>query len=184
MRFLLVLPLLLLAACGASDARYLIDNAPAPEPRRLVVGSIELRDVSLPAYAEASEILVESPDGALREIDGAIWADTPQRAMTLALADHMARAGNARVAAEPWPLETPADVRAEVRITRMVARADGTFALTGSYALTSYESVIRDRIERFEITIPLAGTAPGDIAAATGEAIRKLSEDILSRLAR
>lgn len=183
MRHLLILPLLL-AACGTPAARYQITEAPAPETRRLAVGSVEVRDVSLPAYAEASEILVEDADGALREIDGAIWADTPSRAVTLALADHLGRGSNARVATEPWPLETPADARVEVRIAQMVARADGTFGLSGNYALTSFDGLIRDRIERFDIAIPLASAAPRDIATATSAAVRALADDILARLAR
>ena len=102
----LPLALLLLTACGGTDPRYLIDTAPAEvaAPVRLRVATLEVRDVSLPAYAEESQILLEGGDGALTPVKGAAWADEPVRAVTLLLADTIGRAGSATVAAEPWPL--------------------------------------------------------------------------------
>ncbi|EPX85042.1 PqiC family protein [Salipiger mucosus] len=179
------LPLaLLLAACSGAEPRYLIEAPAEVRPAPLAVASLEVRDVSLPAYAEASEILVESADGGLEPAENALWADDPMRAVTLALADRIGRASNATVAAEPWPLEEDAQAAVEVRVTDMVARASGVFELTGQYAVSSYERVVRERIERFAIAVPLVDTTPGSIADATGRAVAQLAAEITEELSR
>ncbi|MBV7410402.1 membrane integrity-associated transporter subunit PqiC [Maritimibacter sp. DP1N21-5] len=178
--------LLLLAACGGTDARFLVDPSPAAAESRIGigVGTLEVRDVSLPAYAEESEILVEDSTGALAPIKNAVWADDPVRAMTMALADTMDRQSSATVAAEPWPLETEAQAAVHVRVSEMAARADGMFHLTGQFAISSYDRVVRERIERFDITVPLADTTPGAVARATSAATGQLAGQIMKSLSR
>ena len=67
---------LALAACS-TEQRYLVDPPVAEGTARLAVRTLEVRDVSLPSYAEASEILLEDESGALTQIKGALWADDP-----------------------------------------------------------------------------------------------------------
>ncbi|WP_435311293.1 PqiC family protein [Primorskyibacter sedentarius] len=183
-RMLLPLVLLLVSACAGTEPRYLIDPPEVKTVSRLAVSSIEVREVSLPTYAEGSEILMEGEDGALMPIDNAAWADDPVRAVTLSLADQMGRASTATVAAEPWPLEEGADVSVHVRVTAMVARADGTFDLTGQYALSSFDKVVRERVARFDISIPLPANTPSGIALATSQSVTALSDQILTALRR
>lgn len=183
----LPLTLLLLTACGGTSPLYLIDTPPAAAtatPVRVRVSTLEVLEVSLPAYAEDSQILLEGGDGALTPIKGALWADEPVRAVTLLLSDHIGRRGTATVAAEPWPLETPAQAAVHVTVSEMVARASGQFDLKGQYAISSYEHILRERIKRFEISVPLVDGSPAGVAKASGQAMQQLAEDITRELSR
>lgn len=176
---------LLLAACGADNsARYLVD-APAAEAARTVrVRSIEVRDMVLPAYAAALEIAQQDETGALRNLPDTLWADEPVRGMTAALARSLDLGSSATVAAEPWPLDTPADVQLIVRVERMVAGSDGIFVLSGQYAIAAPDGAVRERLERFDIRVPLAAADAPTIAAATGQAVAAIAADIIGTLAR
>ena len=61
-RLLPIALLTVIAACGANP-RYLIAPAEPAQEQRVSVGSVEVREVSLPTYAAASEIVVEQVDG-------------------------------------------------------------------------------------------------------------------------
>ncbi len=193
-RFRPVLPLLAatalaLSACGTTPAtRYLIEAAPDEEraPVRLRERTMELRDVMLPAYGEGSQILREETAGALVAIRGAEWADGSSSAISAELARRLDLRSTANVAAEPWPLADPADLRLEVRLTRVVARADGQFQLSGQYAVASPDGRRRDFIERIDITVPMTADAAEAraVAEAYGRALEELAELILARLAR
>ena len=183
--FALVLPLL---GCG-EDARYLIASGPAEiggtsREARVRVRTIEVRDVSLPAYASASEIVVEQADGSLKPVSKSVWADDPVRGVTGALARAIDARSTATVAAEPWPLLDPADVQVEVRVDRMVARLAGGFEFTGQYAISAPSGAVRESVQRFGITVPLQGNSPAAVAQATGAAIDRLATDIVARLRR
>ncbi|MEY8828982.1 membrane integrity-associated transporter subunit PqiC [Sedimentitalea sp. XS_ASV28] len=172
----------LLAGCGETNARYLLD-APSPAQRVGVrVSTIEVRDVQLPDYASASEIVVQDEAGALLPLSSAIWADDPVRGISLALARNLDAASSATAMTEPWPLAEPPDARVDVRVERMVAQFDGQFRLSGQYAISSPDRVVRERIERFEILRPMADQTPTSVAAATSGALLTLSEQIASRL--
>lgn len=182
---LLALPLALgLTACGGNEPRFMVVAPTQSAPVKVRVSTVELREVILPAYSEDSQILAEDAKGGLVAVKGGVWADGSTTAITQELARSIDTRSSAAVAAEPWPLTDPADVRLEVRILRAVARADGQFQLTGQYALAAPEGAIRDSLERFDIATPLAGTAPGDIATAYGAALGQLSDAIIARLAR
>lgn len=168
------------AGCGDRNARYLIETpAPAAEVR-LRVATIEVREAVLPAYAAASEILAEAPDGALRPIRRAVWADDPVPGITAALARRLDERTTATAAPEPWPLPVPAAMRVDLRLDRLVARAGGTFEMAGQFALSSDQGA--GRIERFDIRVPLAGSGAAAIAAAAGAALDDLAGRIIARL--
>lgn len=194
----LLAPVLLatvLSGCGAlgggTATRYLVDTAPsaaapAPAPVRLRVSTIELRDVVLPAHGEGTQILVEGADGGLTPIPGGQWADGSARGITTELARHLDLRGTATVAAEPWPLADPAQIRVEVRIERLLARADGRFQLSGQYAVSAPDGHLREFIERFDLLAPMPeGRAPAAaVAQSYGQALSLLGDQILARLAR
>ena len=71
-----------------------------------------------------------------------------------------------------------------VRVSEMVASASGSFDLRGQFAISSYGYVVRERIEPFAVSVPLADTKPGTIAAASSAALRELSAVIVRSLAR
>ena len=173
-----------LGGCAGNSARFLIDP-PAPETRiRVPVATVELRAVSLPVYAAALEIAQQDRDGALYNIPDVLWADDPVRGITVALARSLDQASTATAAAEPWPLAEPAQARVEVRVERMLARADDVFEFSGQFAIAAPEGAVRERLVRFDILLPLSARDPQTIAAASGQAISALSVEITKALAR
>ena len=125
-----------LAGCGATSGRYLIDTPAPTQQVRVPLSTIEVRDVTLPDYVSSAEIMVQSEDGALRPVANAIWADNPVRGFTLMLARNLDTGSNAAAMTEPWPLTEPPHARVEVRVEQMVAQIDGTFRLTGQFAIS------------------------------------------------
>lgn len=183
----------LLAACGerpmlfAAPPAVLAATAAAAPGARIGVPyrSIEVREVSLPAYAEAETIFWEGAGGALVPVEGAEWADLPGRAITLDLVGVLAAVTDARVAAEPWPFELLPDARVEVRATRLAAGADGFFRIAGQYYVADLRGELdtpRDQSGRFEVAAPydVEGGAAA-IADARSRAVRDLARMIASQ---
>ena len=180
--FLSILLALSVAACGDQSVRYLLDAPAAQERVSLRVRTIEVRDVTLPDYASGSGIMIQGEDGALRPAAKAVWADDPVRAVTLSLARDLEAVSTARAAAEPWPLFDPAQVRLEVRIDRMVAQDEGTFRLAGQFSIAAPQGVVRESLNRFDISQPLSAQTPSAVAEATSAAILSLAGQIAARL--
>ncbi|HRO14003.1 MAG TPA: PqiC family protein, partial [Paracoccus sp. (in: a-proteobacteria)] len=157
------LPLLLIAAAlaGCSNplrtGRWLIDP-PVPAGRVANnLGTAELRDVSLPEYAAAGEVSWQTADGAVRSTPRNLWADKPERAFTLTLAQVISDLSGATVIAEPWPLSEPPRRRIEVRVQRALAHADGIYRLTGRYYVSNDSPGGANHARGFDIAVPLAG---------------------------
>lgn len=172
------------AGCSSNSARYLIDTPVAASKVPVRVATIEVLDVKLPAYAAALEMPLQEEGGALRNVPDTLWADDPVRGVTAALTRSLDAATNATVAAEPWPLETPPQAVLDLRVDRMLAGATGSFDFSGQYAIASPDRITRERLERFDIRIPLAATDPASIVAAEGKAIAELGSQIARSLAR
>ena len=174
MRYILIL--LVLSACGADPVRYRVP-VPQVQGRAAVdVGSLEVRDVTLPLYAALEEIFVEQEDGGLVSDTSVLWADDPQRGVTQALASTLADLTTAQVAAEPWPLEELPEARLEVRLDTMLARADGQFSIAGQYFVA--RATGSGRAGRFAIQVPYEPGSIVSIAAARGRAIDQLARQI------
>lgn len=173
--FALTLALVLAACTAPEEARFLIEPAPSAQKLRVKVGSIEVRDVSLPTYAAEPDVLAEGDDGALYPVGASLWADDPVRGFTMALVSDLSDRTNATVAGEPWPLTETAHARLDVRVTQAFAGADGQFRLTGQFAVASPDEVIREFVRRFDIRVPLQGQDSAAIAAAQSSAIGELA---------
>lgn len=174
---------LLLAACGAADEpRFRIEPEPEPARIRIAAGSIEVRDVSLPAYASEPAILAEDEDGALHVQGDSLWADDPVRGMTVALVEVLSARTSATVAAEPWPLTEPAQVRLDVRVAHLYARADGSFEMSGQFAVASPEAVVREFVRSFEIRVPIGAEGGRAVAAAQSAAVAELGRLVATAL--
>ena len=174
----LPLAFLLLAACsGDPTLRF---ATPEVDPGTRIATSfpsVEVRDVSLPTYAQAEEIAVENGDGSITLSDAYLWADDPSRAVTLELSRTLASLTGNPTAPEPWPFEAYPAARVEVRVSQMVASRSGVFRLSGQYFVVDMESRGRDRAALFDLTAPLDPEAgPNAIAAARAVVVAELAE--------
>lgn len=173
-----------LAACSGPATR--IDLAPVASSLELraLVGSAMVRTVSLPTYAAAEEISQGAEGGLIVASGDILWADDPERAVTLAVTSHLDEILNATIGPDPWPFAGLPDVSIDVRVARMLAGADGVFRLSGQYYIGGDGIDFPNRSRAFAFEVPLAGEGPGAVAAAQAQAILALSEDIARRLAR
>ncbi|AUH66365.1 hypothetical protein CX676_13815 [Paracoccus zhejiangensis] len=176
-----VLSLTLLAACSNPEktGRYLIDPPSPPVRVANQLGpTVELRDVSLPAYASGQEVSWQSADGAVRSTPDNLWADNPERAVTLTLARAISDVSGAAVIAEPWPLGEPAERRLEVRVEKALAQSDGLYRLSGRYFLADESGGGTNHARSFDISVPLANAEPQSIAVAQSTALSILAQQI------
>lgn len=165
-----------LAGCSAVPPQLVIDPQSSPLRVPARAGSVMLRDISLPAYAEAAEISIRDDDGTLIEQKGQVWADAPARAMSGSLVRNLTVITGAQVAADPWPLAGYPDVELTVRVEQMFARKDGSVTLTGYYAIRRETG--RSAIRQFDIALPPAPGATADLAQTYDVAWTKLAEQI------
>lgn len=186
--FLRTAPLLLalgLAACAAKPpAQYVLDVPSSSLRLSPLVSAIEVRTVSLPRYATADGITLQQPDQTLITVTDEVWADSPERAATLAIARNLGEITRARVAAEPWPYADPAGAMVSVTVEQFFPTSDGQVRLSGSYAIAPLASSLSDRGGRFDISAPIADAAPNALAEAYGQALLDLSQTIARRIAR
>lgn len=183
-RMLPLLIIALLAGCSGAKTQYLVEADTSELRLRSAVGSVLVNTVSLPGYAAADDISVQTPDGAVVTQKGALWADEPERATTLALARNLGAILNVTVAPQPWPLDGFADATVDVRVEQMLAGSDGQFRLTGLYFVLIETGASRNRSGRFEIAVPMASTALTDVAKAQAAAVQDLAERIARTLGR
>lgn len=177
MRYLWTISLgFVLTACSEDPVtRYSVPGAETSETIAVSARSVEIRDVSLPSYAASDELHVEDATGALTSSSAVLWADAPERAVSLELARNLLQLTRAQVASEPWPFEESAEARVEVRIERMVAGQDGLFHLSGQYFVANEEAA-RNHAHLFDVSAPYDPAAgPSAIAAARGDVILQLS---------
>jgi uncharacterized lipoprotein YmbA len=179
--FVMALPL---AACSGTDsARYLIDApAVADAQTRVSVQTVELRDVSLPTHASGTSIFLREADGGLRPLGNAEWADDPERAVTGTLAQLLDSRSSATVSAEPWPLRDGPTARLDVRVDKMLAEASGVFDITGQVAVSAVDGRPRERVERFDISVPITEMSAAGVTEAQGRALVELSDAMIGLL--
>lgn len=172
----LALPLLALAACGSPEVRVPTPE-PAPIARQAIrYPSVEVREVSLPAYAALEEIFVQAPDGTLSPAGEQLWADDPTRAVTLDLTRALTRITGARVASEPWPFDAYPAARVDVRVSDLIADPAGGVRMTGQAFIAPLDGRGRDKALLFDLTAPASlPQTPAAIAAARSALISDLA---------
>ena len=69
------------AACSATPERYAVTAPVVTDSQRIAFRAVEVRDVSLPAYAAADEITLLDETGRLTSDTAVLWADQPERAI-------------------------------------------------------------------------------------------------------
>jgi uncharacterized protein len=181
---LMILAVAGLAGCAAQPDRLALTPAASSLQLQPLMRSVMVRTVSLPTYAAAEEIALQTADGLIVADSGILWADDPQRAVTLAVTTTLAGIINATVGPEPWPFVGLPDVSVDIRVTRMIAAADGTFQLAGQYFVGGDGIDFRNTARNFDIRQPMADQSLGSIAAAQSAAVLALTEEIARNLAR
>ena len=173
--------ILLLAACGGPEFRYDAPRFDLEEKVRIVYPSLEVKEVSLPEYADASEIFVES-GGTIVAAEDAFWADDPARAITLAVSRHLSKGTYSRVAPDPWPFDDLPTAELDIRVETLLARADGAFILEAQWFAAGQDGW-SDRSGRVDLVTPYdpAG-GPAAVAAARSSAIVGLAAEIARAL--
>lgn len=171
-QFAAVAALAILAACGTTD-RIAVKPPVISETVRIGFNSVEVKEVSLPSYAAADELATQAPDGMLLT-SKILWADAPERAISLELSRNLARLTGARIAARPWPFEENASATLDVRFVELVAGTDGRYSATGQYFVGVVEGRERDGLFDLSVAYDPEG-APASIAQARGQIILDLA---------
>mgnify|MGYP001804069798 FL=1 len=143
--------------------------------------SIVVGDVRLPEYADASEVVRESPDGLIESV-GVIWADTPADALSNALVRNLTQITGAQVAGAPWPLDGLPDAELTVRVERMLVRVDNQLHMSGQFAVRRDAGAWAERLRNFDIRVPVTGEGLMAISNAHATAWRRLAEEIAPNL--
>ena len=181
---LMVLAFGAIAACSPLADRVALAPMSSSLELRPLVGSAMVRTVSLPAYAAAEEIAIETADGRIAINEDVLWADEPERAVTLILTRTLSDILNTDVGPDPWPFVGLPDVSVDVRVERMLGGLDGIFELNGQFFVASEAAEFRDSAHSFEISEPMAGVGVDAISAAQSAALLKLAEQIAAVLGR
>ena len=127
-----------------------------------------VRTVSLPTYAAAEELSFEAADGLITSNNAVLWADDPARAVTLALTRNIGAITSAKIGPDPWPFAGLPDVAIDVRVTRMIAGADGVFDLEGQFFVGGDGIDYANTTKRFAVTRHLTDVTPrGDCSGAS-----------------
>lgn len=169
-----------LTSCVSNEVRFA--SVPTEPTMRLAsrFQSVEVATVSLPVYATGQSIFVANAGGEIKAL-GPLWADDPDRAITLQLARDLALITDTKIAPEPWPFRGIPEAKIEVRIEEMLALSSGEFRVSGVYFVAP-EARGTDRSRIFSISVPLPdATNARQIVEARSAAVTQLAEDISRR---
>jgi uncharacterized lipoprotein YmbA len=180
MRALLLAAALAVAACGGDTSYYLLPP-PGAAARQGSAGSIAVADISLPSYAGAIEIASLTGPGQAALAKQALWADTPQRALTRHLVASLEARLGARVLGEPWPGYDPPGLRIEVIVDRMIGSPGGGLEFSGQFVIVAVERGNIVAADRFALTVPSQGEGYPGLLAAHARAIELLADRIAAR---
>ena len=181
---ILILAFAGLAACTPLADRLALNPLPSALELRPLVGSVMVRTVSLPVYAAVEEIAVETEAGLIAINEDVLWADAPERAVTLVLTRTLSDILGVDVGPEPWPFIGLPDVSVDVRVERIIAGADGNFRLSGQYFVGGDAIDFRKTTRTFDIAKPMPDQSLQSIAAAQSAALLTLSEQVARDLGR
>lgn len=172
---IVILSLGLLAACAAAPDRYAVATPQVTQQQRIAFAAVEVREVSLPAYAASDEISLLDADGRIVSNGSTLWADTPSRAVALEFSRNLAQVSGARVASAPWPFEAFPDARLDLRFEDLIAGSDGQFRAKGQYFVAVTDGR-RERSGLFDLAVPFnVEGGPQAIARARGQIILDLA---------
>lgn len=180
----LILAFAAVAACTPLAERLPLNPLPSSLELRPLVSSTMVRTVSLPIYASVEEIATETQTGLITINEDVLWADSPERAVTLVLTRTLSDILNIDVGPEPWPFIGLPDVSVDIRVEKIIAGADGIFRLSGQYFVGGDAIDFRRTTQTFDIEKQMTGQSLQSVAAAQAAALLTLSELIARDLGR
>jgi len=181
---LILLSLVVLSGCATSSDRLAMIPLDSNMNLTPLVDSVMVKRVSLPTYAAVEEVAFERTEGLIASNPVVLWADDPQRAVTLALTRNLSDILNNQVGPEPWPLAGLPAVSIDVRVERMLAGIDGHFHLAGQVYIAGEGIDFPNASQQFDIAAPLVDQSLANIANAQAQALLSLSELIAQKLGR
>lgn len=174
-RILVTLTAITLAACGGSETLIASPEVKVTERVSTSFRTIEVLEVSLPDYATGDEIALEN-DGSLA-LSRALWADDPTRAVTLGLSRNLTEITGRTVAPEPWPFDSSASARVDVRVEQMLV-SGGQMMMSGQYFVTDLDGRGRDHAHLFELSVPMETVNPQSAAQGRANLVAELAGTI------
>lgn len=186
-RFTLILGLtasLLLGCGGGTTNQYLFDIDEAQGELRSNARIIEVSRLDLPQHANENEISLRGPDGVIRILKNDLWADSPDQALTELLAAGLDERLTADVVASPWPYDTPADLRVDVKVRELIGDAGSQLNFKGQYFLSSPGGGALAKPVRFEYVLPMNDASPQSLSNAYAQAFAALSNAIASSISK
>ena len=174
----------MLAACSGSAPRLQMFQIKSKLTLPTAVGSAIVRKVSLPTYAASEELSIETTQGLIVSNKNILWADDPARAVTLALARNLGEIVDAKIVPHPWPFVDLPDVAIDIRVTRMIAAADGIFYLEGQYFVGGDGIAYKKSTNRFAVQAQIQRSEPAGISDAQARALLTLAELIAHKIAQ
>lgn len=174
----------LLAACTPLADRLSLEASPSTLRLTPAVDSIMVRTASLPTYAAIEEIPLQRRNGIIDVREDVLWADDPERAVTLILTKTLGEILGADVGPQPWPFIGLPDVSVDVRVSHMLASVERGFILSGHFYVASEGRRFTNSTHDFSIPVRMESTSLIAISAAQSEALLRLSEQIARTLGR
>jgi hypothetical protein len=173
-----------LLACSAPANRLDMVQLKSELSLTTAFETLMVRTVSLPAYAAAEELAIQSAEGLILSDTDVIWADAPERAVTLRIAQHLNQILSATAGPDPWPFVALPDIAVDIRVSEMLTHADGHFHLQGQYFVGGDGIDYPNSAKSFDIAQAMSGQTLRDVAAAQSAALLTLAEQIARTVAR
>lgn len=145
---------------------------------------ILLAPLALPEYAAERRIAVLEQDGEVSQGAGDVWADSPVRAGTLALARALEARSGAAVLADPAPLEAAPSLRIEVIVDKFLGPDGGPVALEGAYRVSDLRANGLAIFSRFTVEGSSEEDGMAGLVAAHADALDRLAAAMTDKLTR
>ena len=180
MRRHLWLPLVaLLVGCGAEPALVTSPRLAATERVPIAYRSVAVLEISLPTYAASDELAVATPEGGLAPSSDVLWADAPERAVTLAFTRALGEVTGARIAPVPWPFLCTPDATVDIRVEELLADGKGMLRFAGQYFVAPDAEGRREVARRFALDVPYnPANGLSAVAVARSQAVQQLAVNV------
>ncbi len=185
MRYVLtLLAMLFVVGCGGAEQEFLLSvPSSSISTARAHVAQIGVDQVAVPDYLHSNKIPQEEAPGQLSYCDSAVWASTPEKALTNHLIRYLQkRFATPNVHRFPWDIEKSTGVRLKVVVNRFIY-AGNVVELEASYYVEPIQGT-RRRARLFTTRVPVAKGETPLIVAAMNRAFDRLAEDAARMIAR